>query len=315
MGDPAGEIVAIFSALLQEIPKSWKTRQRVVRQLLLSDNLERMVPARLLAEGLGRLLEEKEQPNSPTVLFLDWAGGGDGARAAAGVMPLLGEKWPGVSFVHVSFSTPAQGLGTLVRSVLVHAGAENSVNVHVVAYNRPFLGLRFSPEDLVRIATLSDLTIVFSPAGAASLRDDSRPESLRMLEISHLSILSYTDPDSLVGDLPQLGDFIEREKGVEAVRFWVQVQREGKFEDFGTSVLGPEGDAEERLWSLLDNSRRHCYRVLVQPLSRDLPTGDPLVCPSRAAIERDVVDYAVLRRIVPAGSRLIAVTRGKQTLV
>ncbi|MCP4603148.1 MAG: hypothetical protein GY847_21980 [Proteobacteria bacterium] len=315
MTDLPSAAIAAFSNALQDIPPEWIARQRIGRRLLKSDPLERFVPARLLKEGMGKLLDVMSQLERPIVLFMDRAGGGDGARAAAGLMPLLGQRWPGVLFIHISFATPSQGLGALVRSILVHTGAENSVNVHVVAYNRPVEGLRLFPSDADAITRECDLIITFSPGGIAGLKSaDQPPVDDPLLDRSHLAVLSFPDPESVIGDLPSFNQTIEKEPSLEAIRFWVQIKVDDSFEDLGVAILGPGGDAEDSLWSLLDNARRHPYRILIEPMSNDLPSGDPLVCPCQTVIQEELSTSAAVSRIVPAGSRLVAVARGRCTL-
>ncbi len=315
MADFSPPAIAAFSKVLQEIPPEWIARQRIIRRLLYVDKLERFVPAKLLAEGVGKLLEEMSQPRHPTVLFMDRAGSGDGARAAADLMPLLGQRWPGAVFIHVSFATPSQGLGALVRSVLVHAGTENGVNVHVVAYNRPAEGLKLFYDEADAIVKECNLVITFSPGGAAGLKGAKQMsvEDLLLMR-SHLAVLSFPDPESIVGVIPSFLQTVKDEPALDSIRFWVQIKIDGEFEDLGTTILGPGGDAEDRLWALLDNARRHQYRILTEPMCNDLPCGDFLVCPCQTAIEEELGVIAEISRIVPAGSRLVATARGRNTL-
>ncbi len=316
MADPASAAIAALSTALQEIPSKWARRQRGCRLFLRTDPLERVVPAKLLNEGVGRLLDKRSPTNRPVVLFMDRAGGGDGARAAADTLPLLGGRWPGASFIHVSFATPAQGLGVLVRSILVQAGAEHGVNVHVVAHNRPAEGLHLDGSEADTITEECNIVITYAPGGAAGLMYSDRTSADDpLLKRSHLAVLSYTDPESVVSELPFLLGVINEEPTIDAIRFRVQIDVDGVFQDLGSTLLGPNGDAEDRLWTLIDNARRHRYRVIIEPIKNERPIGDPLVCPCRAVIEQDLGKTATVFRTVPAGSRLVAVARGKRTLL
>ncbi|HUT78570.1 MAG TPA: hypothetical protein VM285_12830, partial [Polyangia bacterium] len=81
--------------------------------------------------------------------------------------------------------------------------------------------------------------------------------------------------------------------------------------ELGHTVLADPGDARERLWVLLDNARRLRYRVLVEPMLRSLPAGDPLVCPCRTLIEESLHESLVVDRIVPAGGQILVAGRGR----
>jgi hypothetical protein len=158
------------------------------------------------------------------------------------------------------------------------------------------------------------MVITFAPSGSAGLipREDRRPDPL--LARSHAAVLSFPDPESLVAGLPGLAESVERDPGMDALRFWARVGREsGADGDLGRCVLGPGGDAAERLWVLLDNAKRHRYRILAEPMLDGLPSGDPLICPCRALIESDLLPGLRVERVVPAGDRLVAVGSGEQT--
>ncbi|MDJ0766169.1 MAG: hypothetical protein QNJ97_24515 [Myxococcota bacterium] len=311
MKDAAPAVAAVFSKLLRDTPSQWMHQQRACRQLLRADPMEQFVLAKLLEESMRKQLDALPDKENPVVLFLDRSGGGEGARAAAGIFPLIGAKWPGVSFVHVSFATPTQGLGILIRNLLAQAGADNRVNVHVVAHNRPAEGIRPTAAEVAEIDQACCFVIVFAPNGSAGLFQMDRGTSEDpFLSHANVAILSYLDPEAILGELDAFGHILSDQNTMHAIRYWVQIAREGTFEDLGVSVLGPNGDAEQRLWALLDNARRYRYQVLIEPLKGDLPAGDPLLCPCRGLLEEHLSTWADIDRIVPAGSRLIAVARG-----
>jgi hypothetical protein len=304
-----------FSNALRNIPDRWTDRQRLSRRLLRQDPMERLVQTRLLGEGAAMLIRDMRVSANPVVLFMDRMGGGDGARAAEGLISLIAGQWPGFTLIHVAFATPDRGAGILVRNAVVRAGAEHGVTVYVVAHDRPAEGLRVTDESAHSLTAGCDLVVTFSPGGAAGLaRRDIGPLDDPLLAMSHLAVLSYLDPESAVAQLPVFGQILESEPSVNALRFWLQIATDGSYQDLGSAVLGAGGDAQERLWVLLDNAKRHCYRMLIEPLSKGLPVGDPLCCPCRRAIEEEIGRMARLSRIVPVGNRLVAVARGQFVL-
>jgi hypothetical protein len=183
-----------------------------------------------------------------------------------------------------------------------------------VTHNRAVEGLKAAPDDVERLLGQADLVISFASGGGAGLVSAERMHEMEpLLARSHVSVLSFPDPDSLVGELSVLEKELLREPDLEALRFWVQVvTASNEVEEVGFAQLGKNGDAKDRLWSLLDNARRRPYRVLVEPMSGGLPTGDPLVCPCRAVIQSSLTESAEIVKIVPAGSRLIAVATGSR---
>ena len=315
--DKAGDVAAAFSEGLRCISPEWVERQRIVRQLLAPDPLERMVPEKLLFEAVATHMHGRTLSRVPLVVMMNRSGHGDGARIANGLFPILSEAWRGLSLIHVSFSTPARGLGALVRGLLVKAGVEHDIDVHVVAHNRPVEGLRLSGNDVSSLLDPADFVISFASGGGAGLLGANtlfEPDPL--LARSHVAILSYPDPEGLIGELDSFDQVLGREPNLAALRFRVQVLKDDRtFEDFGTAALGEGGDAKTRLWSLIDNARRQVYRVLLQPLSGGGgPKGAPLVYPCRALIESSLAASAAVVKIVPVGARLVAVAKGNMTL-
>jgi hypothetical protein len=107
---------------------------------------------------------------------------------------------------------------------------------------------------------------------------------------------------------------VVREPGLDALRFWVEVEADGAYTELGHTVLGDRGDAPERLWVLLDNARRQRYRIVIEPMCDGLPTGISLVCPCRTVLEQGLLPELVIGRVVRAGNRLVAVGSGRETL-
>jgi hypothetical protein len=315
MQDPATSTVSAFSKALDSISPSRTDSQRATRRLLSKDPLEQIIPGKLLEEGTGRLLTDQPLPDNPVVLFMDRGGGKEGTKTAQRLIPLIGKHCSNSSFIHVAFSTPARGIGTLIRNTLLKTGAEHGVSVYVAAADRPFRGLKISGRNADELTEHCTLAISFAPSGSAGL---VRPETPgledHLLRQSHLSVLSYQDPESVVAELTTFERTIQDEQTIDGIRFWVQVEQNGTFEDLGVTDLGPGGHAKARLWALIDNARRQRYRVLVEPRQGGLPAGDPLVCPCQTVIERTVGQMASVERIVPAGATLVALARGQKTL-
>ena len=311
--DRAFEAARAFADALRSISPTWVSKYRVTRRFLARDPLERLVPERLVLEGVERLLSERPGLNAPLVVFMNRGGHGDGARLATGLLPIIARHWREVSVVHVSFNTPDRGLGALVRGVLTKTGAEHGIRAHAVAYNRPAQGLKLSDNDVVRLVGEAALVVSFASDGEAGLVPvASLCNREPLLAVSHLCVLSYPDPEGLVAELTHFERVIVQEPNVDAIRFWVQVQEsDGTFEDLETALLGRDGNAATRLWPLIENARRRPYRVLVEPIYNNLPVGAPLVCLGRGVIERSLGPSCQVQKIVPAGSRLVAEATGR----
>ncbi len=318
-GDPvidrASQSASAFSEALRSISPSWVSRYRVTRRLLARDPLERLVPEKLVFEGLEQELSQRTKVTAPLVVFMNRGGHGDGARLASGMLPILSHHWDEVSLVHVSFNTPERGLGSLVRGVLTRTAATHGIDAHAVAYNRPAQGLKLSATDVPALLGDAALVVSFAADGEGGLLpDDHLFEPDPLLAASHLVVLSFPDPEGLLAELDHLQQVIADEPNVDAIRFWAQVREQtGAFEDLETSVLGPGGTAHNKLWQLIENARRRPYRILVEPLYKGHPAGAPLVCPGRAILEESLSVSAAVRKIVPVGSRLVAVGRGHAT--
>jgi len=316
MSARATEAATSFSRALKNIPPGHAERQRIPRQLLATpDPFERVVPNGLLGEAAARFLGEASVPERPLTLLMDRLGGGDSVRAAATLIGTVGEAWPRGSFVHVAFATPPRGVGALVRANLTRVGAETGVLVDVVAHNRPAEGLRLAARDVESLLGQVNLVVTYAPGGVAGLVGASADRGFdHLLARSHVAVLSFPDPEALVADLASLGQVAAREPGLDALRFWVEVEDDGAFRELGHTVLGAGGDAGERLWVLLDNARRHRYRIQIEPMHDGLPAGDSILCPCQTVLEGGLLPELVVARVVKAGGRLVVVGRGRETL-
>jgi hypothetical protein len=314
MSDLATSTASLFSAALNNISPGLMERQRIARQLLAeTDPFERIAPTGLLAEATGRFLAEASRPLRPLTLLMDRLGGGEGAGASAALLGLLGDSWPWGSLVHVAFATPARGAGTLVRGNLKRVGAESKVVVDVVADNRPAEGLQLAQADAEQLVAGCSLVVTYAPGGIGGLLPPPSERGVDLLlSRSHVAVLSFPDPESLVADLKALEAIVDKEPGIDALRFWAEVETDGQFRALGHAVLGQGGDAHDRLWVLLDNARRRRYRFLVEPMWNGTPTGTPYLCPCQTAIEQGLLPELVIDRVVRAGNRLVVVGRGAE---
>jgi hypothetical protein len=308
----------ILGAVLERAPRELTDRERASRKLLGTGGaFDRLVPERLLLEALSLHLESNGLDRDPVVLFLDFGGGGDGARASAAVIALLGAQGLGGAYVHAASSTPPRGLGALVRTSLVDAGAGVGVLVDVVAHNRPLGAVEISDRELTELAAECALVVSYAAGGTGALLG-ARAEGL--LGLSHVCALTSPDPESFVAELGALARAVEGELGVDGALFRVEVEagddgRDVRFAELGRCSLGPpDGDAGARLWQLIDNAKRKRYRVVVEPTAGGRPIGAPLVCPCRRVLERGALRGVTVTRLVPSGSRLVAVGRGRRTL-
>ncbi len=318
MTDRVIDTAARFSEAMRSVAPVWSERQRPARRLIASgDPFDRLVPGRLLNEAVGRVLDRAPSSEQPIALFLDRLGGGDGARAAAALIEVLAERWPGVSLIHVAFATPSRGAGALVRTTLTSAGAAAGVMVDVVAHNRPFEGLCLSEADADYLLGDADMVVTYAPGAAGSLTADWEADRRAdpILARSHAALISFLDPESLVASLPGAGEAIAGEPGVDAVRYRLEVELEGEMTELGRAELGgAKNDAGDRLWVLLDNAKRRRYRAIAEPLNRGEGAGLPVVCPCRTLLAESLRGELAVERIVPAGAQLIAVGRGRSTL-
>ncbi|MBW2276325.1 MAG: hypothetical protein JRF63_02470 [Deltaproteobacteria bacterium] len=316
MTDRATGAATLFSQALCNVSSKLSENQRIARQLLSTpDPFDRVVPSKVLAEAVAGFLVEASVPAHPLTVFMDRLGGGDGVRAGAALIGLVGESWPRGNFVHVAFATPSRGVGALARANLTRSGADAGVVVDVVAHNRPVEGLSLSPEDVERLVGEADLVITYAPGGIAGLIDvDGASGADRLLVRSHVAVCSLPDPEALVADLASMGEVVGREPGLDALRFRVEVESEGVFAELGDTVLGEGGDANQRLWVLLDNAKRQRYRIVIEPMCDGLPTGMAILCPCQTILEGGLLPALLVGRVVKAGSRLVAVGRGRETL-
>lgn len=307
----------ILGAALALAPREIALGERKARRLLVSAGaFDRFVPERLLLEALSLHLENAGLEREPIVLFLDFAGGGDGARAAASIIALLGTQGLGAAFVHAAGGTP-RGLGALVRTSLVSAGAGAGILVDVVAHDTPLGAVEIPGAQLAALASECALVVSYAPGGVGALLG-RRAEGL--LGLSHVGVVTFPDPESFVADLGALGRAIDDEPGMDGALFRVEVEAGDAgetpgFVELGRCTLGPpDGDAGERLWQLIDNAKRRRYRIVVEPTAAGRPVAAPLVCPCRRVLERGSLPGMSVSRIVPSGSRLVAVGRGRATL-
>jgi len=313
MNDPVTATSDSFSKALQSISPRWTERLRATRHLLpKADPLTQLAQSGLLRETVVKYLEKNPLPKAPLIVFMDRSGGGEGAKAAGTVIELLAKQCDSAGFVHISFATPPRGLGTLLRSNLARKGSDAGVLVNVISHNVPPEGLKMSQSDADNLFKDCDLAISFASNGAAGItlgNDETDRDAL--LARSHICVLSFPDPEYAVADLKTYEQALPSLAGIDAIRYWVQQKHGRTFEDLGHCTLGQNGDAQSRLWVLLDNAKRGLYRILMEPMRNGLPTGDPVAAPCKTLIEETLSHDAQMLRFVPAGNIIIAACQGK----
>lgn len=313
MDTTSSRIAERFHRALEAISKEALDKQAKTRHLpKVADELEKMVDSSMLREAVAKYLDNHPLPNAPIIVFMDRRGGGDGVKISSDLLEIISAKCSCAQYVHVSFVTPQGGVGTLLRSALVRKGAECGILVDVVAHKRPAEGMRISTDEADALVADCDLVITFAPEGTAGLiypSDDAHDE---LIARSHLSVLSFPDAEHIVADLVRYEQIISQRPGFKHIRFWIQVKEAQGYTTIGQCTLGTGGDAHERLWTLVDNAKRQLYRVLAEPIARDVSVGIPLVYPCKRLLESSPFFGIIPDKIVQAGSDIIMVAhRGK----
>jgi hypothetical protein len=310
MSTTSTQIAERFLHALEAVPITFLEKQRKTRYLSrIGDSLEKIVDASLLREALAHRLEKEPLPPSPVIVFMDRRGGGEGVKISSDLIELLSKNSRNAQYVHVSFVTPAGGVGTLLRSALARKGAEFGILVDVVAHKRPAEGMCLSAEAADALVKDCDLVITFAPEGTAGLMIQAEDTRDELAARSHINVLSFPDPEHVVADLERYEKVMAERPGFKHIRFWVQIWENDVWHTLGQCILGAGGDARERLWVLLDNAKRHIYRVMAEPLARDVAVGEPLVFPCKGLLSSASISLFGVRptRIVQAGTDVIMV--------
>ncbi len=314
--DPLAGSARAFEAVSAATSVTDAAFGRVSRLLPSADPMERVIPEKLLYESLETLLQETKGGlgEAPLVVFMNRGGHGDGARTALGLTAMLVKHLRKPKLLHVSFNTPRGGLGSLVRIAVERSATIHDIEAAVSIHNLPAERLALSDDDVRRLLGEAALVISYAASGASGVlpRDRiSTPDPL--LSHSHRAVLSFPDPEGLIGDLPRLKSLVAKEPNFSSLRFWVQVVDGDKTEDLGVAALKRDGsgDAEKRLWQLIENARRRPYRVLVSPSSDGTPSGHPLVCPCRSLLLKPGFLPSVhVTKVVPVGATLAVTAVG-----
>jgi hypothetical protein len=311
----AAEAAEAFSRISDVHTARDTALQQVVRLLSSADPLERLIPEKLLYESVLHRLRQGAFPESPLVVFINRGGHGDGARVSAGLTALLAEHLKNPSLLHVSFNTPKGGLGALVRIAVSEAAAASNIGAIVSAHNLQVERLPLTRDDIDAVLGRASLVISYAASGNPCITTVSQPcmQDL-LLEHSHTTVLSFLDPEGLVGELPRIEAQLSREPSLAGIRFWVQTVDNGRIETLGGATLGRtvQNDAPSKLWPLIENARRRPYRVSVEPIRA---TGEALggaaVCPCLSLLkEHGFIPSVRVRKSVPAGSRFAIFAEG-----
>ena len=309
MSTTSSQIAERFLHALEAVSVESLEKQSKTRHLSkTNDSLEKMVDSSLLREAVAKYLEKCPLPASPVIAFMDRRGGGEGVRISSDILEMLSQQTQNAQYVHVSFVTPAGGVGSLLRGALARKGADCGILVDVVAHKRPAEGMRLSPAEADGLVADCDLVITFAPEGTAGLifqSDDGRDE---LLARSHISVLSFPDPEHVVADLDRYEQIVTERPGFNHIRFWVQTWDDNAWTTLGQCMLGKGGDARQRLWKLVDSAKRHVYRILAEPIAREIAIGVPLIYPCKGLLESRRFHGIVAEKIVQAGSDIIMVS-------
>ncbi len=299
-----------LSDAFSNIPDTWKTRLSRTRHLARPDDpMRRMLDGTTLRECVARFLSTTPLPQEPLILFMDRHGGSESAHVSSSLIEMLGQRGRCV-FVHTAFATSPAGIGTLLRASLTRKGADCGVLVDVVAVHPAAEGYGGSTAQAAELCAAFDLVITLAPSGTAGCLALNAAAPDPLLAVSHINVLSFSDPEHLVADLAVYEEIVAKRTDFHHIRFVVEVKDEGAFVPAGDCLLGEGGNAREQLWKLLDEARRYPYRVLIEPVARGAVAGDPLRCPCRTLLEKGEGLPLQVDRVLPGGGDLLVTGRG-----
>jgi hypothetical protein len=304
-----------FAQALDGISEHWHDRQNKTRDLLTSfDAMEEMISASLLRETVARHFSQHTTAGTaPVVLFMDRKGGKAGGHTSGTIISLLATLATEISYVHIGFNTPPRGIGTLLQSSLMRKGTEHGVVVDVVSSTAPAEGLSWPDVQIRELLESATLIITYAPEGSAGLIPFEPPGVDPLIARSHINVLSFPDPEYSVADLPRYEAIVAKRPEFKHIRVWIQILEEGRWNTLGHCVIGSGGDASTRLWQFIDNAKRHPWRLLLEPMAHDLPTGVPLHCPSRTVLTDHFPTGLRIDRVVTAGNNVVLVGSGERT--
>ncbi|MBN2801890.1 MAG: hypothetical protein JXR91_02230 [Deltaproteobacteria bacterium] len=272
-------------------------------------SFERLADSSLLKESLKKTFKQLNDKNSPVVLFMDRKGGSEEVKVAESVIELL-SVFEKSLLIYMPFITPRGGLGTLMQSALARKGASAGVLVDVVPVNMLARGLHITLEQAKNIVSEVDIAITYAPEGFAGLMPYENELEDALVSVSSLNILSFPDGEYTVADIPRFKDVIEKRPSFNHIEFTVELIKNGSVTEHGRALLGEGGDAEQRLWTLLDSAKREQYMVLATPVVHGVPVGEPLFMPCESLLKEHLSKRIEIDKIVKAGNSLIAVGRG-----
>ncbi len=290
--------------------------------------MERTVFDKLLFETIETALKSRPPSTSSTatIVVMDRGGLGDAARQAPGLLALFAAHFQasaGTSkLVHVSFNTP-HGIGILVRNAVAKSAAEHAVDAMVSIADQDAEWIDKVALDSL-LALLRDTSSVISHAASASFsllpqRRLFAPDPL--LARSHGVVLSFLDPEALLGEAARFASLIGPSADFAAIRFRIQIYRGGKTEEIGTVELVPSRLKEtvHTLSRLIEAARRHVWFAAVEPIEQHAaedPAADTagLFCPCRELLHNlDFLPSVKAVKTIPSGACATLVARGIDT--
>jgi hypothetical protein len=313
MGTGRSPFALALDGALSGVPHVVAEQQSAVRPLLRPDPMERVVTSKLLREAVAKALEHHSFREGANMLLVDCLGGSEGARAASALMPVVEQKLREASLVHLSCGTKGRGVARLIERMLraLVPGLPATIDV----LSTPASIEEASPR-LGELSSLIDMLVLMAPLGAAGLTWTSDGLGMgELLRQARVSVLTYPDPESLVAALPTMERELSRSKQMASLRVEFHLDTSHGLVSLGAAIVGPGGDAGQRLWLLLDNARRHRYVATIVPLGPDdMPCGRALACPCRTLLENRLVVPGAGVRIIPCGGLLAVVAEGRGTL-
>jgi hypothetical protein len=299
-----------FSSLFEGKPHV-RAGFRPEKRLLLQDPMEHRVLETLLFEAVETILRQRPPSPSSPLVFMDRGGLGDGARSAAGLCALFASHVENSSksppLLHVAFNTPA-GLALLTRSAVTKAAADHDLLAGVSVFEHSV-----ESADTLALQTLdarlceASPVISFAGSGSAGLIAKENlfgPDP--MLARSHRVVMSFPDPEGLLGEIRRYSSLIGHDADLASIRFRVQIRQGGGTADLGEVMLSASSlkETTSDLAMLIEAARRHRWLAVLEPVRhRETKSTPGLVCPCRSLLtDPDFLPSVKAIKTVPVGA-------------
>jgi hypothetical protein len=269
-------------------------------RLLQRSGFEAAVEARLCGETLALLLESRSAPLQ-SLLVIDLSTTGRAATVWLGnMMTMLAPDHPALRITFTLPGTRRAGRGFLLERYL--EGISKDTGLEVSLISGPASIERSAPEgaEALQLRDAFDLIVVLSLAGSAGLEAPwpTLPER-GWLALADAAVLTFIDPDSLVGDLDRISLL---DSGPPRLR--VETLDSATPKLVGRVDVEALDEARRELPLLIETARRRPWRAVAEP--KPGTHGTELGCPSETAAIT-LIEPAKPRRTLTAGRlRLIA---------